>query len=86
MKKHPRNPTVGGEERIQKDGQLWKRNFGKYTDTVLVQCGVCKGKFKEKGLKIHVWKILKSQSKWSDLSSEHCLIKIRFLYLFDSNV
>ena len=53
MKKHPRNPTVGGEERIQKDGPLWKQNFGKNTDTVLVQCGVCKRKFKEKGLKIH---------------------------------
>ena len=54
MKKHPWNPTVGGEERIQKDGQLGKRNLGKNTDTVLVQCGVCKGKFKGlKGLKIH---------------------------------
>ena len=53
MKKHPWNPTVRGEERFQKDRQLGKRNLGMNTDTVLVQCGVCKGKFKEKGLKIH---------------------------------
>ena len=53
MKKHPWNPTVGGEERIQKDRQLWKRNLGMNTDTELVQCGVCKGKFKKGGLKIH---------------------------------
>ena len=53
MKKHPRNPTVGGEERIQKDRQLWKRNFGINTDTELEQCSVCKGKFKRLGLKIH---------------------------------
>ena len=36
--------------------------------------------------KSHVWKILKSLTNWSDFSSEHCLIKIKFLYLFDSNV
>ena len=53
MKKHPWNPTVGGEVRIQKDRQLWKRNLGMNTDTESVQCGVCKGKFKKRGLKIH---------------------------------
>ena len=53
MKIHPWNPTVGGEERIQMDRQLWINDLGMNTDTELEQCSVCKGKFKKRGLKIH---------------------------------
>ena len=52
MKKHPRNPSVGGEERIQMD-RLWKKDLGSNTDIEMEQCSVCKGKFKRLGLKIH---------------------------------
>ena len=68
MKKHPWNPTVGGEVRIQKDRQLWKRNLGMNTDTESVQCGVCKGKFKKRGLKIHQTKA----GCFKQLSDSHC--------------
>ncbi|CAL4063678.1 unnamed protein product, partial [Meganyctiphanes norvegica] len=52
--KYPWNPTMcGGGKRIHKDRQIRKRNLGMNTDMELEQCGVCAGKFKKRGLKIH---------------------------------